>query len=228
MATIFWAGDSTVQFNNIFTYPQTGIGQVMSMLLKRDVKIDNRAVNGRSTKSFIDEFRMAYIYDNITQGDFLFIQFGHNDEKINDPSRYTRPDYEFIENLGKFVNVARNKKAYPVFITPLERRCFDEDGNLGSCTHEEYTRAMIKAGEIYDVPVIDLTKMSREALLKAGCEQSKEWYMNLPAGKYDNFPEGLTDNTHLRFKGAVTYAGLIAQGLKELGGIYEELLETEK
>lgn len=228
MTTIFWAGDSTVQFNNIYTYPQTGIGQVMPMFLKRDVKVDNRAVNGRSTKSFIDEFRVAYIYDNITEGDFLFIQFGHNDEKINDPSRYTRPDYEFIENLGKFVNVARNKKAYPVFITPLERRCFDENGILGPCTHEEYTNAMIRAGKLYDVPVIDLTSKSREALIASGVEASKEWYMHLPVGKYENYPDGLTDNTHLKFKGALKYAGLIAEGLKELGGIYEQLLETEK
>lgn len=228
MATIYWAGDSTVQFNNIFSYPQTGIGQVMPMFLKRDIKVDNRAVNGRSTKSFIDEFRLAYIYDNITEGDFLFIQFGHNDEKINDPARYTRPEFEFCENLTKFVNVARNKKANPVFITPLERRCFDENGVLGPCTHEEYTRAMISLGEKLGVPVIDLTSKSRNTLLKSGPEKTKEWYMHLPAGKYDNFPEGLTDNTHLKFKGAMTYAELIAEGLKELGGIYEQLLETEK
>jgi len=167
MTTIYWAGDSTVQFNNIFSYPQTGIGQVMPMFLKRDVRVDNRAVNGRSTKSFIDEFRMAYIYDNITEGDFLFIQFGHNDEKEADPARFTRPEAEFTENLRKFVSVARNKKAHPVFITPLERRCFDENGVLGPCTHEAYTAAMIKAGEMFDVPVIDLTKMSREKLMEA-------------------------------------------------------------
>lgn len=228
MTTIYWAGDSTVQFNNIFSYPQTGIGQVMPMFLKRDVKVDNRAVNGRSTKSFIDESRMPYIYDNITEGDFLFIQFGHNDEKINDPARYTHPNVEYIENLRKFVSVARNKKAHPVFITPLERRCFDDNGVLGPCTHEEYTKAMIKAGEMFDVPVIDLTKMSREKLLLAGPEETKKWYMHIPAGVYENYPEGLTDNTHLKFEGALTYSRCIAEGLRSLGGIYEQLLETEK
>ena len=82
MATIYWAGDSTVQYNDITTYPQTGIGQVLHLYLKPDVKISNHAKNGRSTKSFIDESRVPAIYDAITEGDFLFIQFGHNDEKI--------------------------------------------------------------------------------------------------------------------------------------------------
>lgn len=92
MPTIFWAGDSTVQYNDIITYPQTGIGQVMHLFLGTDVTVENHAKNGRSTKSFIDESRMVPIYDRITKGDFLFIQFGHNDEKIHDPARGTKPD----------------------------------------------------------------------------------------------------------------------------------------
>ena len=84
MATIFWAGDSTVQYNGIMTYPQTGIGQVFHLFLKPDVKVENHAKNGRSTKSFIDESRLPAIYDKISEGDFLFIQFGHKDEKKED------------------------------------------------------------------------------------------------------------------------------------------------
>ena len=83
MATIFWAGDSTVQYNGIMTYPQTGIGQVFHLFLKPDVKVENHAKNGRSTKSFIDESRLPAIYDKISEGDFLFIQFG------NQSSSYT-------------------------------------------------------------------------------------------------------------------------------------------
>ena len=103
MATIFWAGDSTVQYNDITTYPQTGIGQVFHLFVKPEIKVENHAKNGRSTKSFIDESRIPAIYDRITQGDFLFIQFGHNDEKIQDPDRYTEPFSEFCVNLEKFV-----------------------------------------------------------------------------------------------------------------------------
>ena len=119
MATIFWAGDSTVQYNDITTYPQTGIGQVFHLFVKPEIKVENHAKNGRSTKSFIDESRIPAIYDRITQGDFLFIQFGHNDEKIQDPDRYTEPFSEFCVNLEKFVNVARNKKAFPVLALPI-------------------------------------------------------------------------------------------------------------
>ena len=118
MRTIYWASDSTVQYNDILTYPQTGMGQVLNLFLKPDVIVSNHAKNGRSTKSFIDESRMVPIYDRITEGDFLFIQFGHNDEKINDPTRYTDAEGEYRVNLEKFVNVARNKKAVPVIITP--------------------------------------------------------------------------------------------------------------
>ena len=151
MATIFWAGDSTVQYNDILTFPQTGIGQVMNLFLKPEVRVENHAKNGRSTKSFIDESRLTPIYDKITAGDFLFIQFGHNDEKKNDPQRYTE-------------------------------------------------------------------------MRKAGAEKTKEWYMHLPAGVYPSHMDGLTDNTHLKYMGAVVYAGCIARGLKELGGIYSDLL----
>lgn len=225
--TIYWAGDSTVQYNDISTYPQTGIGQVMNLYLRSDVLVKNFAKNGRSTKSFIDEGRMIPIYDQIKEGDFLFVQFGHNDEKINDPARYTAPCGEYTENLAKFVNVARNKGAHPVFITPLERRCFDANGVLSRGEHGEYVAAMIALGEKLDVPVIDLNKKSREKMISAGPEETTKWYMHLSAGQYNNYPEGKEDNTHLKAEGAVIYAGCIAEGLNELGGIYKDLLVAQ-
>ena len=227
MKTIFWAGDSTVQYNDITTYPQTGIGQVFHLFVKPEVRISNHAKNGRSTKSFIDESRLPAIYDQITEGDFLFIQFGHNDEKKADPVRYTEPFSEFKINLGKFVSVARNKKAFPVLITPLERRCFTDDGVLGAGEHGDYVKAMKQTANELAVPLIDLYSMSRDELEKAGAEKSKEWYMHLPQGKYASHPEGLIDNTHLKYEGAVRYAGCIEKGLRELGGRYSELLLEE-
>ncbi len=224
MATIYWAGDSTVQYNSIKTYPQTGIGQVFNLFIKPEIKISNHAKNGRSTKSFIDESRLVPIYDNISEGDFLFIQFGHNDEKKDDPARYTEPFSEFMVNLEKFVNVARDKKAYPVIITPVERRNFIDPSLTAAFDHSEYVEAMKQTAKKLDVPLIDLNAMSRAELQRIGAEASKDWYMHLPAGKYPYHMEGLTDNTHLKYAGAVAYAGCIARGLKELGGIYEELL----
>ncbi len=224
MKTIFWAGDSTVKTNKFVTFPQTGIGQAFDRYTRQGVVISNHAENGRSTKSFIDESRLAYIYDEITEGDFLFIQFGHNDEKIKDPARYTDPHGEFIVNLGKFINVARNKKAYPVLITPVERRLFDENGNLKPSEHAEYVIGMKEAGEKFDVPVIDLYEMSRDFLSKIGDEQSKQYYMILKKGEAAWCPEGQVDNSHLKYEGAMIYAGMIAKGLADLGGIYADLI----
>lgn len=227
MKKIFWAADSTVQNNNILTYPQTGIGQVLSLYLKEDVQVVNYAKNGRSTKSFIDEGRLARIEQEIGEGDFLFIQFGHNDEKQEDPSRYTEPFSSFMENLENFIGVARSHKAYPVLITPLERRCFVAEKHLGIGAHSDYVAAMKQTSEKSKVPLVDLYSMSRKELKKAGEPGSRKWYMHFDKDLYENYPEGKQDNTHLRYEGAVMYAGLIAKGLYELGEIYQDILIDE-
>ena len=223
MPRIYYAADSIVAQKNIFTYPETGIGQMLPLYLKRTVRIQNHAENGRSTKSFIDESRLAAIYNDIREGDFLFIQFGHNDEKQADPNRYTEAYGDYQVNLEKFINVARNRNAYPILITPLCRRQFDENGNLQE-THGEYPEAMLQLAKRLDVPFIDLCSLSFEVVSNAGDEASKKWFMNFPAGEYPNYPEGKEDNTHLRPEGATLFAGVIAEELKKLGGIYADLL----
>lgn len=224
MRHIFWAGDSTVACNKFNTFPQTGIAQAFDRYTKEDVVIYNHAVNGRSTKSFIDESRLAPIYNEITKGDFLFIQFGHNDEKENDPTRYTDPHGDFIVNLGKFVNVARNKGAYPLFITSVERRLFDENGELKESFHTEYVKGMKEAGEKFDVPVVDLFTMSRDFLKKTGDEASKKYYMNLAPGEASWAPEGKNDNSHLKYEGALLYSGMIAEEISKLDEPYASLI----
>ncbi len=224
MRRILWAGDSTVQTNDITTYPQTGIGQVFSLYTKEDVVVINHAKNGRSTKSFIDEGRLAKIEETIQAGDFLFIQFGHNDEKIEDPTRYTEPYSSYRDNLGKFIEVARRHGAYPVLITPLERRCFVDATHLGLGAHSDYVAGMKQTAEQCKVPLIDLYSMSRCELKRVKEAGSKKYFMNLEPGEYSSCPEGKIDNTHLKYEGAVCFAGLIAKGLKEIGGIYSELL----
>lgn len=221
---IYWAADSTVQTNDITTYPQTGIGQVFSLYIREGVSVSNHAKNGRSTKSFMDEGRLDAIDEEICEGDFLFIQFGHNDEKNEDPTRYTEPYSTFMENLEIYINVARKHNAYPVLITPLERRCFVDAKHLGMGAHSDYVAAMKQTAEKNQVPLVDLYSMSRCELKKAGELDSRKWYMYFDANLYKNYPEGKTDNTHLRYEGAVFYAGLIAKGLRELGGIYGDLL----
>ncbi|MCI8968021.1 MAG: rhamnogalacturonan acetylesterase [Lachnospiraceae bacterium] len=221
---IFWAADSTVQTNDITTYPQTGIGQVFSLYTREGVVLSNHAKNGRSTKSFMDEGRLAVIEGQIGAGDFLFIQFGHNDEKREDPARYTEPFSTFMENLETYINAARKHHAHPVLITPLERRCFVDARHLGMGAHSDYVAAMKQTAEKNRVPLVDLYSMSRCALKSAGEPDSRSWYMYFDAGVYKNYPEGKTDNTHLRYEGAVRFAGMIARGLRDLGGIYADLL----
>ncbi len=223
---IYWAGDSTVQSNNIYTFPQTGLGQELGRYLKLGIIIDNHAKNGRSTKSFLDEGRFGKIVDGLSRGDFLFIQFGHNDEKKEDPSRYTEPFGEYYRNLKFMADAAFSKGAHPVLITPLERRKF-EDGRLCSEAHAEYVKAMKKLALDEGIPLIDLNAKSRRALEDAGDVKSRQWYVHVPAGVYEAFPDGKEDDTHLSLMGAVFYSGLIAEGLRELGGIYAELLADD-
>lgn len=223
MPRLYYAADSIVAQKNIFTYPETGIGQMLPLYLKRNVFLHNHAENGRSTKSFIDESRLAAIYNDIREGDFLFIQFGHNDEKQADPSRYTEAFGEYQNNLEKFINVARNRMAYPVLITPLCRRQFDENGALQD-THGDYPEAMRQLANRLNVPLIDLCSFSFAAVSNEGDEASKKWFMNFPAGEYPNYPNGKADNSHLRPEGAMFFAGIIANELRKLGGIYADLL----
>lgn len=210
MRRIFWAGDSTVKTNTYETFPQTGLGQGLGLYLERDVQIVNHAENGRSTKSFLDEGRMEPIRRDIKAGDHLFIQFGHNDEKKEDPTRFTEPFGSYQENLKQMADAAKEKGAYPVLITPLYRRRFDSSGQLIPGTHLDYPRAMKELAEREQVPCIDLCAWSYQVIQEEGPEKTRQWFME--------------DNTHLRYEGAVRFSALIAEGLEELGGHYRSLL----
>lgn len=225
MTTIYWAGDSTVKDNSILTYPQTGIGQVFGRFVRQgEVRVENHAENGRSTKSFLEEGRLEPIRERMQPGDFLFIQFGHNDEKAGDPQRYTSPEDTFRGYLTVFVEAAREKGAYPVLITPLTRRLYRDP--QAKYTHAPYAAAMRGLASALEVPLIDLTAAS-EKLVDSMGEDAKTLYMNLPAGRYGHYPQGLEDNTHLQPAGALAFGGLIARALQSLGGVYAALLSEE-
>ena len=211
MITVHYIGDSTVARNNIHSYPQTGMSQGLPLYLKESVRVVSYAKNGRSTKSFLDEGRFAPVEAAMEPGDFLFIQFGHNDEKP-DEARHTDPDTTFQENLHLFIRAARQTGAYPVLLTPIARRLFDEKGNFLPGSHGAYPAAMKQAAADAGVPVIDLTEKTERFLAELGDEPSKPLFV---------WP---VDNTHLKYEGAVKMAGFVAEGLRELGGIYADLL----
>ncbi len=211
MPTVFYIGDSTVARNNIHSYPQTGMSQGLALYLKECVAVSSHAKNGRSTKSFLDEGRFGPVEEAMQPGDFLLIQFGHNDEK-EDPARHTDPDTSFSHNLRLFVEAARKKGAYPVLITPIARRLFDENGCFRPGSHGAYPAAVREVGKKLGVPVIDLTERTEAYLSQLGDEASKPLFM---------FPK---DNTHLKPEGAVVMAGFLAEGLKKEGAPYADLL----
>ncbi|MDF2889136.1 MAG: lipolytic protein family [Lacrimispora sp.] len=214
MAAIFYAGDSTVKFNKASTYPQTGLSQAMLLYLADGVEMKSFAQNGRSTKSFLDEGRLALMEKEMKEGDFLWIQFGHNDEK-DDPARHTDPDTTFKENLMKFIEAAREKGAYPVLITPIARRHFNDQGKFLPGSHGAYPEAIRQTGKEACVPVIDLTAIT-EAYLEAVGDLASKGYFMWPG-----------DNTHLKPEGAVIMAGFLSEELRKLGSPYANLLDSK-
>lgn len=227
LPTIFWAGDSTVKNNDLSTYPQTGIAKGLEPFLAKGINISNHAENGRSTKSFIAELRLKAIDSQIKEGDFLFIQFGHNDSKAEDPLRFTQPFDEYQKNLIAMIKTATRKMAYPVLITPLSRCWFVDENTLEENIHGDYPKAMINVALDLNVPVLDLYSTSRRLLKNLGHTKSKNLFMNLRPGEYRHYLKGIEDNTHLKYEGALVFGKLLADELKNLGGIYRTLLSDD-
>lgn len=211
MATVFYIGDSTVTFNKITTYPQQGMSNTLPLFLKEGVTLSPHGHNGRSTKSFLDEGLFQPVLDRIDAGDFLLIQFGHNDEKA-DPLRHTDPDSTFKENLSYFIRSAQKKGAHPLLITSIARRLFDEAGNYLPGSHGAYPCAVRELGAALDVPVADLTTITERFLAELGDEASRPLFV---------WP---IDNTHLKFDGAVTMVRFLAQEMEKLGPPYSQIL----
>lgn len=212
MATVFYTGDSTVAFNKIGTYPQQGMSNALPLFLRDGYVMSAHGYNGRSTKSFRDEGLWQIVKDGLRQGDFLLIQFGHNDEKP-DPLRHTDPDTSFKDNLRLFIRTARERGAYPVLHTPIARRLFDEKGHFLPGSHGEYPRAIREVGAEMNVPVIDLTAITEAFLAETGDEASKPLFV---------YP---VDNTHLKHSGAVTMMTFWAQEMEKLGSPYADIVE---
>ena len=207
--TVFTIGDSTMANKKAEVAPETGWCQVFNAFVDSSVEIKNRAVNGRSTKSFITEGRWKSVTDSLKTGDYVFIQFGHNDQKILDSTRYTEPFTTYRKNLERFVRETRDKGATPILITSIVRRKF-ENGFLTD-THGNYPVVVRQVAAEMNVPLIDLQLLTAGAVTALGDEASKQIYLwTLPT---DKFPEGRKDDTHLNVDGATLVAKLAAQQL---------------
>ncbi len=230
--TVFMIGDSTMANKDTTGGKQErGWGMVLQQYFDNKVLVDNHAVNGRSSKSFIDEGRWDKVLAKIKPGDYVFIQFGHNDEKPQ-PERHTDPGTTFDDNLRKFVNETRSKGGIPVLFNAVVRRNFaikqqknDDDEKLRNLdakvggnviegdtlydTHGDYRIAPANVAKELGVTFIDANAITHELEQGLGREASKKLHMIFAPGEHPSLPNGRWDNTHYNIYGANQVALLL-------------------
>lgn len=212
--TVWLIGDSTMSVKEVKAYPETGWGMPFVYFFDSTVKVDNRAKNGRSTRTFLSENLWQPVAEGIKEGDYVFIQFGHNDESKEKTERYTTPE-QYKANLLRFISETRAKKGNPVLLTPVSRRRFDSTGKAME-THEVYSSVVRSLAREAHVPLIDLDQKSQEVLQQFGEEDSKLLFLQLKPGEHPNYPQGKVDNTHFNELGARIMAQSVLDGIRTL------------
>lgn len=236
--TVFMIGDSTMANKPLDKENQErGWGQMLPLYFQGAVKIDNHAVNGRSSKSFRSEGRWDKVMEKLRPGDYVIIQFGHNDEKIKSQDRYSEPGGTFDANLKRYVEETRSKGATPILMNSIVRRNFpptatavhqDNDDNppVGPTketeggfilvdTHGAYVTAPRRVAEETGTTFIDMNKLTHKLVQEMGPTLSREMFMWIPAGTYEFCPKGKTDNTHLNVLGGILVSRLAANAIAE-------------
>lgn len=209
---IHLAGDSTMAQKVPNRRPETGWGEFLAPEFRPGtVVVDNRAKNGRSTRTFIEQGLWKELLDATRPGDVVLIQFGHNDQSVQKPDRYT-PPADYVRNLERFVADVRARHATPVLLTPVARRRFDATGQLVP-SHGEYPDLVRALAARERVPLIDMERRSSAVLQERGAEASKELFLWVAPGADPNYPDGVQDNTHFSPKGAHRMAREFASAL---------------
>lgn len=232
--TIFMIGDSTMANKDISGGKmERGWGMMLKNFFTEDVIVDNHALNGRSSKSFISEGHWQKVVEKIKPGDYIFIQFGHNDEK-DDPKRHTDPGTTFDENLRKFVKETRMRGGIPVLFNSVVRRIFtnsktavaDDDTRSNSSadlvegdtlvdTHGDYLLSPRNVARELDVPFVDANKITHDLEQGLGPDKSKKLHMWYLPNEVPSLPKGRQDNTHYNVYGAYVVAGLLADAVSD-------------
>lgn len=210
---VFMIGDSTMA-NKPLDLPERGWGMALGQFFVDPAMIQNHAVNGRSTKSFIDEGRWQKVVTELKPGDFVIIQFAHNDEKQEDPKRYADPAGSFRDNLRRFITESRAKGATPILATPVCRRKFNAAGKLVA-THGAYPDAVRAVAKAEKVPLLELERATAKWLQAAGDEPSKKFFMWIEPGAHPKIPDGRKDDTHFVEAGANAVAALAVDQIRE-------------
>lgn len=209
---IFIAGDSTAQTYNETKTLMRGWGQMLPSFFTSQVQVVNHAIGGRSTKSFLDEGRWDKLLNELKKGDYVLIQFGHNDTSSK-PERHASPK-DYRANLIRYVNDVRARKANPVLLTSVVMRTFVK-GNLVDDRLKTYPGIMRQVAREMDVPLIDVNLQTRDMILSLGDEPSKALYMWVEPGEDPSKPDGSKDDTHLREEGARRVAEIVARGIED-------------
>jgi lysophospholipase L1-like esterase len=223
--TVYTIGDSTMSLYDSTKDWRVGWAQKLPQFFTSTIIIKDAARSGRSSKSFIDEGLWTNVINQVQTGDYVFIQFAHNDEKLDAPL-HTDPWTTYSDNLRKFVNETRAKGGYPILCTPIVRRYLGVGGHITATGMHNvgagdsignYPAAMRwVAGEL-SVPLIDLTLKTKTLVEGYGPDSSKKLYNYVATGVTPLYPSGNTDDTHLNAFGAITVAELCVQGLQEIG-----------
>lgn len=225
--TVFMIGDSTMADKPLVpAQPERGWGQLLPLYFKRQVRVENHAVNGRSSRSFRDEGRWTPVITNARHGDYVIIQFGHNDEKP-DEKRHTEPFGSFKENLTRYVRETREKGATPILATPIVRRAFTNETELVD-THGDYVTAVRQTAAELKVPLLDLNRATHSLVLQLGPERSKRLFMWVEAGDYATVPNGKKDDTHLNAYGATRVCDLAVIEMKSAAPELASLLKAPR
>jgi pectinesterase len=210
---IYLAGDSTMAEKLAEKRPETGWGEKLQAHFDAEkVRIENHAKNGRSTRTFLEEGRWTAIAEKLKPGDYVFIQFGHNDASVEKSDRYAPPAV-YRNNLIGFVAEVRNKRATPILFTPVARRRVDNKGEFQD-GHSEYPGIVREVAKTFTVPLIDMHRSSSAVLERYGAEGSKQLFLILPASANPNYPNGINDNTHFSPLGADEMAKAAVAELK--------------
>lgn len=213
--TLFIASDSTAQTYAADRYPQTGWGQMLPCGLAPGTAVVNRAIGGRSTKSFLAEGRWDSLLAEARPGDMVLIQFGHNDSSTTKPERYAPAATLYRDNLLRMIWEARGHGLVPVLVTPPVRRSFDgAKVKADFAAYSEVMRALVSST---NTPLLDLEARSADLVQRLGPEGSRRLYLHLkPEDHAPGFPKGIDDDTHFSELGARAIADLVAQELKNL------------
>ena len=210
-ADIHMAGDSTMMNYRGNVAPQQGWGQRMQELVKDGVTVKNRSIGGRSTKSFKAERRWEGLLREVKKGDFVIIQFGHNDGTKDKPERYTDPRSEYKENMKGFVEDVRKAGGIPVIATSIPFGIYLENGSLKPAGFlDPYLKSAREVAAETKCDLVDLYAYADKELNAAGEKKGTSLYLVLNPRDYPNYPEGKSDRCHICFRGALFYAKAFA------------------